>query len=304
MKLSTKTLQNLKDEIPRQLTGPYSEEDFPVEKFNEISAHLEKYCDTNYLTAEIIIPMEDQITDYPLDDKVRQVRGLYTIPTGGVLDANGQVVTASSVSSVPASTHPDKDNPIRFDVFGNILRIGFVPSTSEPIFEDSRTINDATGSTLLKLYDVGGGSPLDTDENLRGKAIIITYNSGVVDYLIIATNDGDDEYIRVNGQMSEIPDTNTVYSIYNDFFVLEYTVYLPTISLLTDTIDVPVDFESVYKWGLYWKYYAQEGENKVEIDRYQKLFEQEAMRFASDQNRYRSDNFITIPRSIPRMFPR
>ena len=265
MKQSTLTLQNLKDKIPLQLTGRYSLEEFPVAKFNEISSHLEKYCDTQFLTNEMIIPMVDGVSDYVLSDLVRQPRGLYIIPLGGVLDANGQVVTANSVSHTPASISPDKSTPIRIRLLGNRMRIDAVPSVSEPIHTDARTIVSSTGSTISKLYDVDATGPLSVDENLRGKAIVITHATGEVDHLIIANNDSTGNYVRVNGEMSVIPDNSTIYSIYNDFWILEYVIYMPKLAALSDTIGVPTDFESVFQWGMYWKYYAQEGENKIEI---------------------------------------
>lgn len=303
MKMSSLTLQNIKDMIPLQLTGRYSSTDFPANAFNEISQHLEKYADTDYMTAEMIIPQENGITDYALNDRVRQPRGLYLIPTDLPLDANRHVVVTGDAQASYPDIHPDKANPIRFDQFGNTLRVYQTPSVEEPIHTEDRTIVDATGSTTQKIYDVGSSSPLEEDEQLRGKAIIITQANGNVDHLIIADNDDDNSYARVNGEMTDTPEAGTVYSIYNNFWIFEYAIYLPRLSALSDSINVPLDFEAVYKWGMFWKYYAQEGENKVEIDRYQNMFEKEAMRFTSDQNRFRSDNKITIPRAIPNMFP-
>lgn len=303
MKLSTLTLQKLKDMVPRQLTGRYSVEDFPASIFNEISAHLEKYADTNYMTDEMIIPQENGITRYRLDDRVRQPRGLYEIPKDGTLNASRHVVVAGNAHQSIPSLHPDKSNPIRFDQFGNDLVINHSPAVSFSIHTDSRNIVDSTGSTTKKLFDVDASGPLDEDENLRGKGIIVTHDNGDVDHLIIAENNSTENSLRVNGEMSVAPNDNTVYSIYNDFWILEFTIYLPTVSALGDSLNIPKDFEQVYRWGMFWYYYAQEGENKVEIDRYQNLFEQEKSRFCSDQNRFRSDNFITVPRDVPRLFP-
>jgi len=137
---------------------------------------------------------------------------------------------------------------------------------------------------------------------LQGKAIVITHSASVIDHRIIADSSESEQSITINGEMSAAPTTATVYTIYNNFWVLEFAIYLPTLTAITDVIGVPQDFEEVYRLGLFWQYYAQEGENKVEIDRYQKLFDDEKMRFCSDQNRFRSDNNFMQPRTIPNIF--
>jgi len=303
MLLSTKTIGDLKNRIPRQLTGRYHATKWPIDRFNEISSHLEQYCDIDYMTAQMIIPMEDKINRYKLDNKVRQVRGLYLIPSASAV----AFPSGTSNGNYLPEVSPDKENTIRFDQFGNFIDIQNIPSVSDPIFTSSRLVLLDTGSTLKKLFDIeAGGSPLDTKTNLRGKGVVVTHSTGAVDHLIIADSDGTEMSLTVNGEMSAIPDLNTVYSIYNDFWVMEYAIYLPRLDVdgaLTQTIDVPIDFEEVYRTGLFWHYYTQEGENKVEIDRYQKLFDEQKSRFTSDQVRFRSDNKITIPRSIPSFFP-
>ena len=307
MKMSTVTLEGLKDNIPLQLTGRYQQTKFPIQAFNDISQHLEKYADTRYMTAQLILPWQNGITDYLLDDRIRQVRGIYLLPNDLPLDANRRVVVSGVNQAGFPSVTPDKLNPIRFTELGNILRINHVPAADTPIHTDGRDILDSTGSTIQKLFDVDASGPLAVDENLRGKAIIITHASGAIDDLIIAASDNVENSLTVNGVMKEVPTDDTVYSIYNNYYIVEYAIYLPSrdvnTGVLTGVIGVPKDFESVYKWGMFWKYYAQEGENNTEIARYQKLFEEEAGRFASDQNRFRSDNFITYARPVPRMFP-
>jgi len=308
MKMSTLSLEALRDSVPLQLVGRYDKRKFPIQAFNDITQHLEKYADTRYMTAQLILPWQNGITDYPLDERIRQTRGVYLLPNNLPLDANRHVVVSGNNTAGFPSVTPDKLNPIRFTELGNVLRINHVPAADTPIYVDNRTILDSTGSTIQKLFDIDLTGPLSVDEDLRGKAIIITHASGVIDDLIIAASDNVENSLTVNGVMSEIPSNTSTYSIYNNYYVIEYVVYLPRrdviTGILTGPIGVPQDFESVYKWGMFWKYYAQEGENNSEINRYQQLFLEEASRFASDQNRFRSDNFITYARPVPNMFPR
>lgn len=307
MKMSTLSLEALRDSIPLQLVGRYDKRKFPIQAFNDITQHLEKYADTRYMTAQLILPWQNGITDYPLDERIRQTRGIYLLPNDLPLDANRHVVVSGTNQAGFPSVTPDKLNPIRFTELGNILRINHVPAAEEPIHVDNRFVADATGSTLQKLFDVDPSGPLAIDENLRGKGIIITYDDGTIDDLIIAASDNTENSLTVNGVMSQVASLSTHYSIYNNYYIVEYVIYLPrrdiTTGILTGPIGVPQDFEAVYKWGMFWKYYAQEGENNSEINRYQALFLEEASRFASDQNRFRSDNFITYARPVPRMFP-
>lgn len=313
MKMSVQTLQQLRDLVPRHLIGRRNNDTFPQEVFNNTSAHLEKYCDTDYMTEQMIIPMVDGITRYKLDDRVRQTRGLYTIPLDGILNASRRVVVAGNRQSAFPNIHPDKSNPIRYDQEGNFIKISRSPAVDEPILVENQTKGAGVGSTLSTLIDTNTGSPLLVDQSLRGKGAIVTnfaFPSGAVttvDHLIIASNNSTAGSMTFNGEMSQIPvnpnGNGTRYSIYNNFWILEYAIYLPRLSALTDVIGVPQDFEEVYRWSMVYQYYLQDGENTAEINRYERKFDQEIMRMCSDQNRFRSDNKITVPRPVPRPFP-
>jgi len=283
MKLSTKTLQDLVNLIPRHIRGRQDPILFPVSRFNTIARELEKYCDVAYLTNEAIIPFEDNITDYAIPSNVRQIRGLYPVESGDVV--------------------PYKAAPQRYEEMNNYIRLSSVPVVADDAVNITGTIPAASGSTVTTLIDTTNAN-LGTgeDNDLRSRGIILTRSSGIIDYMIIVNNDPAAFSLRVNGDFSVAPAEGDTYRIISAYNVMQYAMYLPTLALPTDSLAMPQDFETVFELGLHWKYLVQQNENENETTKMQRLYEQAKTRFCSDQNRFRGDNRIVEPRRIPNPF--
>lgn len=283
MKLSTKTLQDLVNLIPRHIRGRQDPILFPVSRFNAIARELEKYCDVAYLTNEAIIPFEDNITDYAIPTNVRQIRGLYPVESGEVT--------------------PLKTAPQRYEELNNYIRLSTLPVVADDAVNITGTVPAASGSTVTTLIDTGNSELGDGDDNdLRSRGIILTRSSGIIDYMIIVNNDTDAFSLRVNGDFSAAPVTGDTYRIVSAYNMMQFAMYLPTLTLPTESLDMPQDFETVFELGLHWKYLVQQNENEREIVNMQRLYEQAKTRFCSDQNRFRGDNKIVEPRRIPNPF--
>lgn len=281
MKASTKTLQNHLDLVPRTLVGRYMPA-FGVACGNEILADLEQACDPDVFVGETGLVLLEDVLDYALPATVRNVKGLYPVAAGDCI--------------------PDRDHAYPHRVVGDSLRLleAFTFSDDEDI---SGTVAASPPADLTAVYDTTAGK-LDTleDDELLGRLIRVTHASGVVEYRILKGNTPASFTADINGSLRAQAAAADAYLITPNFLIIEHNRYLTRLTAATETVDIPQDFEFLFRAGLAWKYNLQADQLSRETKTWGDTYADQLQNFRIDTTKARGTAIRNQPRSMPPLF--
>lgn len=282
MKASAKTLQNYLDLIPLVLKVRYGTP-FAVQAANEILSEVEQLCDADYFVGETGLLLLEGRTNYPLADSVRHVKGVYGVALGDVV--------------------PDKAHAVKHEIQGSTIRLEEVPLLDEQ--EDiAGTVPAGAPSDTSVLFDDTAGkldSALEEDE-LQGCLLRVTHASGAVEYRILRGNTPDDFTANINGELAALAALGDTYLITANFFIIEHQRYLTRLAAATSVVDLPQDFENLFRAGLTWKYNHQADTLSKETKQWGERYASLLNNFRVDASKIRGTSVRNSPRSMPSLF--
>lgn len=287
MKASTKTLQNFVDLLPLVLARRYQPA-FTVAVANEVLSEIEQACDPDHLVAETGLLLLENVTDYVLPASVRVVRGIYGVIAGDVV--------------------PDKNHPVAHEVHRNTLRLAEPPILSETA-DISGTVSIGAPADKTLVYDSTAGK-LDTaldDDELQSRLIKVTHANGTIEYRILSGNTPADKVANINGELDALAVAGDTYTITDNFFIIEHLGYLSRFpgtgsTPLAVTVDIPQDFEFLFRAGLTAKYHLQADSLSREADEWKKTYAEQLQTFRIDTTKARGTATRNQPRSLPSLF--
>lgn len=285
MKASTKTLQDFRALLPLVLAGRY-QVPFAVQVGNEVLSEIEQLCDPDYLVGETGLLLLDGVTNYPLDAAIRQIRGVYEVPAGEVA--------------------PDRNHPVAHRIVGNDLRLDEAPTLSE---EDdiTGTVPAAPPADLAVVYDNTAGkldSALDEDE-LAGRLIRVTHASGAVEWRVLKGNTPGSYTADINGRLAAQAAQGDTYLISASYLLIEHARYLTRIAAATYNtvaVDIPQDFENLFRVGLAYKHHLQADSLSKECKKMEEEYEFLKTSFRADTTKVRGTSIRNTGRSMPSLF--
>ncbi len=287
MKASAKTLQNFVDLLPLVLARRYAPL-FAVAAANEILAEVEQSCDPDYFSVETGLLVLEGITDYTLPATVRAIRGVYGVLAGDVV--------------------PDKNHPVTHELHRNTLRLLSLPVVSDND-DISGTVSVSPPSDLRKVYDATAGK-LDTaldDDELKGRLVRVTHLTGTVEDRILAGNTAADKTADLNAELAALAVAGDAYLITDNFLIIEHNGYLTRFpgtgnAPLSPVVDLPQDFEFLFRAGLTYKYHLQADALSKETDSWRTQYAEQLQTFRIDTTKARGTSTRNQPRSIPSIF--
>lgn len=284
MKASAKTLQNFLDLLPLVLARRYGPA-FAVAAASEVLAEMETACDPDFFTGETGLLLASRTTTYRLPDSVRHIKGLYGVAAGEAI--------------------PDRGHPVAHQVLNGFLRLDSEPTISEDD-DISGTVAVGAPADQSLLYDDTAGNldGLEEDE-LRGRLARVTHASGVVEYRLLAGNDPAAYTATLDGPLAALAAAGDAYLVTANFLVIEHQRYLarPTeAAIRTAAIDVPQDFENLFRAGLTWKYHLQADSLSKETRTWGEQYALLMSNFRIDTSKVRGTATRNSPRSLPSLF--
>lgn len=285
MKASTKTLQNMLEYIPLLLRGRYGTP-LAVQFSNEVLGEMEQVCDADHFVGETGLLLVEGVTDYPLDAAVRHVKGIYAVQAGDVI--------------------PDKHHPVGHELIGTMLRLEAVPTLTGD--EDiTGTVPAGAPASKAVLFDDTAGkldSALEEDE-LLGRLVKVTHAPGAsqtVEYKVLKGNTPDDTTADVNGELAALAAQGDTYLITSNFLIIEHQRYLTRVTGASSVLDIPQDFENLFRFGLTWKYHLQADKLSKETRQWGEDYNALLNNFRIDATKHRGTAVRNSPRSMPRLF--
>lgn len=287
MKASAKTLQDFVNLLPVVLAKRYQPA-FTVAVANEILAEIEQACDPDYLVAETGLLLLENVTDYVLPASVRNIRGLYGVVAGDLV--------------------PDKNHPIAHEVHRNTLRLACAPHLSATA-NISGTVSAAPPADKTKVYDSTAGkldTALDEDE-LKSRLVKVTHANGTIEYRILSGNTPTSKVADINGELDALALAGDTYTITANFLMIEHLGYLSRFpgtgaTPLAVTVDIPQDFEFLFRTGLTAKYHLQADSLSNEASAWGKQYADQLQGFRIDTTKARGTATRNQPRSLPSLF--
>lgn len=284
MNPSVRTLGNIIDMLPLVLARRYVKEVFGVNAANEVISEIEQLCEPDYFVGESGLLLRAGVTNYPLPSSVRQIKGLYEVPAGDVV--------------------PDKDHAIDHSLQGNTLRL------AEPIAltdddDITGTVPASPPSDLTVVYDTAKfGSTLVSEDELAGRLVKLTHAAGTVEYRVLKGNTPDDFTADINGELAAQAAAGDTYLITSNFLIIEHTRYLsrfPSGTVAT-VIDLPQDFEYLFRSGLFFKYNSQADTLSKETTFWKNEYAAQMGNFVADTTKIRGTSVRNSGRSLPSLF--
>jgi len=283
VKKSVKTLQNFIDLLPLAIGRRYDKNTFGVGVANEILSEIETSCDPEYFTGESGLILISGVTDYTLPDSVRQIKGLYSVPGGEVV--------------------PDRNHPIAHRLLNSSIRLEEELSLSSDD-DISGTVSVTPPEDKTVIYDtVNLGSDLETNA-LAGRLLAVTHGSDAVEYRVLKGNTPDDFTADINGELASLAIVGESYLITSNFLIIEHTRYLgrfPTGSTTT-VLDLPQDFEYLFRCGLLTKYHSQSDNLSKETTYWANEYMQQMNAFRIDTTKPRGTSTRNAARALPKLF--
>lgn len=284
MRASARTLQNFLDLIPASLARRYNPSLFGVGAGNEVLSEIEQACDPDLFIGETGLLLSSGVTDYALGSSVRHVKGLYGV-------ADGEAA-------------PDTGHPIAHSIVGNKIRLSSEPTLSSEA-DITGTVDSGAPSDLSKVYDNTAGilNTLQADA-LKGRLIRVTHTAtGVVEDRILKGNTPGSFTADINGVLDSLAVVGDTYLITANFLVLVHNRYVRRLTATTDVVDVPLDFEFLFRAGLTHKYYLQADSLSKETKQWEDKYAEQMQLFRIDTTKPRGTSIRNSPRSIPSLFP-
>ncbi len=286
MKSSAKTLQDFVNLLPVVLAKRYQPA-FTVAVANEILAEIEQACDPDYLVAETGLLLLANVTDYVLPASVRTIRGLFGVVAGDLV--------------------PDREHEIAHTVHRNTLRLACIPRLSGTA-NISGTVSVAPPADKTMVYDSTAGK-LDTltQDALKSRLVKVTHATGLVEYRILSGNTPASKVANINGELDALALAGDTYTITANFFIIEHQGYLSRFpgtgqTPLAVTVDIPQDFEFLFRAGLTAKYHLQADALSNEASAWGKQYAEQLQTFRIDTTKARGEATRNQPRSLPSLF--
>lgn len=284
MKASAKTLQNFQELLPLVLARRY-QTPFLVQVANEVLGEIEKSCESDYLVGELGLVLRDGVTDYALDAAIRHVRGIYEVPAGAIV--------------------PDRDHPILHRVFGSTLRLDEPPTLSGDA-DISGTVPVGATADKTKVYDNGASKfgSYEADE-LAGRLVRVVHAAGTTEYRILKGNTPASSVVDINGELAALALAGDTYLVTADFFIIEHARYLSRVTTSnynTAAVDIPQDFEDLFRVGLTYKYHLQADSMSKETQKLEEEYEALKALFRADTTKPRGTSVRNTGRSMPSLF--
>lgn len=283
MKPSAKTLQNILDLLPLVLQRRYDKNTFGVGAANEILSEIEQLCEPDFFVGETGLLLRAGVTDYPLPDSVRQVKGLYEVLAGDVVT--------------------DKNHPIAHTLVGNTLRLA-EPITLSGDDDITGTVAVSPPSDKAVIYDTVNFGSLEEDDQLS-RLVKVTHANGIIEYRILKGNTPDDSTVDINGELDALPLAGDAYLVTSDFLIIEHTRYLsrlPTGTTAT-VIPLPQDFEYLFRCGMFFRYHSQADNLSKETKLWADEYARALGNFVTDTTKVRGTSIRNGGRSLPTLFP-
>lgn len=253
MRNSTLTLQSVVDSFPQRARVGFSNL-FAVSNGNEVFGEIETLCDPDFLVRESALLLRDGVTDYALpDSSIRKIRGIMSVPAGEVT--------------------PDRSAPIPFQELGQRVRLGATPRVSSSA--------DITGTV-----DAGGPGDLDTvfdntagildaveDDALLGRLCRVTHANGVIENRIITGNAVVGTIIELNGPLEAVAAVGDTYLVTDNYVIVEFSRYITRLTAMTSVLDIPVEFEALFRAGLLARYFRSQDELSEDAVKWENAYE-------------------------------
>jgi hypothetical protein len=189
---------------------------------------------------------------------------------------------------------------------GNTLRLSAVPVLTED--EDiTGTVPVGAPASKAVLYDNTAGkldSALEEDA-LLGRLLKVTHAPGAsqtVEYKVLKGNTPEDFTADVNGELAAVAAQGDAYLITSNFLIIEHQRYLTRVTGTSSLIDIPQDFENLFRHGLIWKYHLQADKLSKETRQWGEDYNALLNTFRIDATKHRGTTVRNSPRSMPRLF--
>lgn len=284
MKPSVKTLKNFVDLLPLVLAKRYDANTFGPAIANEVLSEVEQSCDPEYFTGETGLLLLSGVTDYPLPDSVRQIKGLYQVPDGEVV--------------------PDRGHPIPHQALNRIIRIETDLSISNNA-DISGAVSASPPASKSNVYNTSLLGSAVTANKLAGRLIKVTHIAdSSIEYRILKGNTPSSFTADINGELNSLAVASDTFLITSNYLIIEHNRYLnrfPTGSA-TAILDLPQDFEYLFRCGLFFKYHAQSDNLSKEASFWGNEYAKQLNLFLIDTTKPRSTSNRNPGRSLPRLF--
>lgn len=282
MKASVRTLQSILDLLPLVLQRRYDKNTFGVGAANEVLSEIEQLCEADYFVGETGLLLRAGVTDYPLPDSVRQIKGLYEVPAGDVVT--------------------DKLHPIAHVINGNTLRLEDAITLSDDD-DISGTVAVGAPSNKAVVYDTVNFGTLEEDDQM-GRLLRLTHANGTIEFRILKGNTPDDSTVDINGELDALAAAADTYLITSNFLIIEHTRYLARLPAGTTAtvIPLPQDFENLFRAGLFFKYHTQADNLSKESKFWGEEYGRLMGNFAVDTTKIRGTSIRNSGRSLPSIF--
>lgn len=283
MQASTKTLDNMIAQLPLVMQRRYDPNVLGVALANEILGEIEREVEADFLVKEFGILTKTGVTDYVLPGTVRQIRGLYPVPAGDV--------------------YADKDDPQDFEVRGSTLRLVELPTISSDA-DISGTVTSSPPADKSKVYDATVGK-LDqtvlTTNKLISRLIKVTHANGTIEWRVLKGNTpaSGNGTADINGELDAQAAAGDAYLISKNFLVLEAVKYFTRLTVSTGVLDIPQDFELLFRAGLHHRYHMQSDELSTEAKAWGEQYYAQLQKYGADVTRIRGTAQRNKPRSMP-----
>ncbi len=282
MKASTATLGDVLDLLPLTLARRYDKGRFGAKAANEVLSEIEQQCDPDLFVGESGLILLEGVTDYRLPDSVRQIKGLYVVPAGDVV--------------------PDRDHPVAHQFLGNKLRLE-EPWTLSDDADISGTVSASPPSDKTQVYHTSLFAALEEDA-LVSYLARVTHASGSVEYAILKGN--STTAALVNGELAAQAVAGDSFLITTNFLLIEHQRYLarftPGDAALTTVLDLPQDFEYLFRCGLFLRYHSQSDSLSKETKFWAEEYATQLAKFSIDTSKPRGTSTRNSARSIPSLF--
>lgn len=280
MKASTIALSGLLNLLPKILRQRYDDTLFGVPKGNSVIGDIEKKCDAEDYKGEYPLILLDGITDYVYNTAIRHFRGIYQVAADAII--------------------PDRGNPITFEIIGKALRLA-----KEPLVDDtddiSSTVTGPVGAALDRFEDDVAGVLDDLSDNeLRSSICKYTRlaDNSVV-YRTVAGNDASSTYVLLNGELPVLPAVGDTYEIIWNYYLIDAVNYITRLAAITDTVDIPQDWEELFVCGLRYYYEKQADQASNGTTLAKAAYNEQIKMFQADEFRKIGAQPKPVPRDIP-----
>lgn len=279
MRNSTLTLQSVVSSFPVRARAGVNDV-FAISNGNEVYGEIETLCDPDFLVRESAILLKDGVTDYALPDaSIRKIRAILPVPSGEIL--------------------PDRTAPIPFKELGSRIRLSLIPRLSSTV-DFTGTVDAGGPGSLDSVFDNTPGV-LDTitEDSLIGRLCRVTHANGVVENRVIAGNVATSTIIELNGPLDTVAAAGDTYLVTDNFVILEFSRYITRLTGMSSVLDVPVEFEALFRAGLLARYFRSQDELSEDSQRWENAYENLKKQVRRDVSTQPSISLVRRPAPLP-----